>query len=102
MDLARILKPNGLLVLTFHSRNVWEHTDDSGTLNQGEFVFRTTKKLKGILPDWYQTAFQSQDLTTKLLNEFFQDVAYVPNAFGNQDAALARRPNAVSLIPQQA
>jgi len=90
-ELRRILKPGGLLLLSFHSRNVWQPLEDAGAIERDGFVFRTSSKLKGILPEWYQTAFQSQPSIVKALSAHFSEVGYLERNLGDQDVAVARK-----------
>lgn len=90
-ELGRILKPGGLLLLSFHSKNVWEPLEDAGAIERDGFVFRTSAKLTGILPEWYQTAFQSQPSIVSALSAHFAEVGYLERLLGDQDVALARK-----------
>jgi len=91
-ELRRVLKPGGLLLLSFHSKNVWQLLDgDAGAVERDGFVFRTSAKLKGILPEWYQTAFQSQPSIVKALSAHFSEVGYLERNLGDQDVAVARK-----------
>jgi cyclopropane fatty-acyl-phospholipid synthase-like methyltransferase len=90
-ELRRILRPGGLLLLSFHSKNVWQPLDDSSAVERDGFVFRTSAKLKGILPEWYQTAFQSQPSIVEALSAHFTEVDYLERNLGDQDVALARK-----------
>jgi 8-oxo-dGTP diphosphatase len=90
-ELRRILKPGGLLLLSFHSRNVWQPLEDAGAVERDGFVFRTSDKLEGILPEWYQTAFQSQRSIVKALSAHFTEVGYLERNLGDQDVAVARK-----------
>ncbi len=90
-ELRRILKPRGLLLLSFHSKNVWQPSEDATSIERDGFVFRTSAKLKGILPDWYQTAFQSQPSIVGALSEHFTEVGYLERNLGDQDVAVARK-----------
>jgi 8-oxo-dGTP diphosphatase len=90
-ELRRILKPGGLLLLSFHSKNVWQPLDDASAVERDGFVFRTSAKLKGILPEWYQTAFQSRPSIVQALSAHFTEVGYLERNLGDQDVALARK-----------
>lgn len=89
-ELRRILKPGGLLLLSFHSEHVWKASEAAAAVERNEFIFRTSSKLKGIVPDWYQTAFQSQDRIVSMLSGHFAVLDYLPRGFGDQDAVIAR------------
>jgi mutator protein MutT len=90
-ELRRILKPGGLLLLSFHSKNVWQPLEDAGAVEREGFVFRTSAKLQGILPEWYQTAFQSRPSIVSALSAHFAEVAYLEHNLGDQDVAVARK-----------
>jgi cyclopropane fatty-acyl-phospholipid synthase-like methyltransferase len=90
-ELYRVLKRGGLLVLTFYSKHVWESCGEATAVERDEIVFRTSTKLKGILPDWYQTAFQSQSRIIGMLSDRFADVSCIERAFGDQDVVVARK-----------
>jgi SAM-dependent methyltransferase len=94
LDLKRILKPGGILLLTVHGeRTARAYLDEDGLegLKVAGIVHRTTGKLKGIVPEWYNTTWHSQQYVVTLLNSLlFHDVHYtvVPDAM--QDFVLAR------------
>jgi mutator protein MutT len=90
-ELRRILKPGGLLLLSFHSKNVWQPLEDASAVERDGFVFRASAKLKGILPEWYQTAFQSQPSIVQALSTHFTEVGYLERNLGDQDVAVARK-----------
>lgn len=90
-ELYRILKPGGLLLLTFYAQHVWESLDETRAVERDEFVFQTSTKMKGILPDWYQTAFQSQSQTIAMLSAHYAEVTCLERGFGDQDVIAARK-----------
>ncbi len=91
-ELRRVLKPGGLLLLSFHSKNVWQPLEDAGAVERDGFVFRTSAKLQGILPGWYQTAFQSRPSIVQALSVHFTGVGLLERNLGDQDVAVARKP----------
>jgi cyclopropane fatty-acyl-phospholipid synthase-like methyltransferase len=88
-ELKRILQPGGVLLLSVYGEHVWRSQPEAGAVEQGGFVFRTSGKLKGILPDWYQTALQNRTRVTTLLESHFTRVSYQERALGDHDAVLA-------------
>ena len=48
---------------------MWQAADDAAEIAGGRFILRRSAKLKGILPDWYQTAFQSRERIEALKRE---------------------------------
>ncbi|MFN0101976.1 MAG: class I SAM-dependent methyltransferase [Bryobacteraceae bacterium] len=83
-ELFRLLRPGGLLLFTVHA----EHVRRSRVGAEG-FSFETSDKLKGIVPDWYHTAFQSHESVLAVFGERFEKVICVPRGMGDQDVYLA-------------
>ena len=90
-ELRRVLKPSGLLLLTFHGEHVWNVGDDAREVERQGIVFRTSTKLRGIMPHWYQTTFQTPSHLRGSLSAHFTVIRHSSKAFGDQDAILARR-----------
>ena len=80
-----MLKPGGWLLLTYYAEHVWRATEHADAVARGEFVFATSAKLKGLLPDWYHTALQNQSRIVAAWPPYFANVTYLPGRFGNQD-----------------
>ncbi|MBC7925352.1 MAG: hypothetical protein H7039_06805, partial [Bryobacteraceae bacterium] len=91
-ELKRILKPGGVFVMTVHGRRVASALGPNGLqfLQQDGLVHRTTTKLNGIMPEWYNTSWHSQDYITQRLEGLFNDVRYVAILDGMQDFVIAR------------
>jgi ubiquinone/menaquinone biosynthesis C-methylase UbiE len=66
-ELHRVLKPDGLLLLTSYSEHLWRRREDAAAVERKGCVFRTSTKLQGIVPEWYHTAFQSREHLMKIL-----------------------------------
>lgn len=90
-ELHRVLKPGGWLLLTFYSENVWRATEHADAVARGEFVFARSAKLKGLLPDWYHTALQSQARIVAAWPGGFESVTYLARRFGDQDLCAGRK-----------
>lgn len=95
LELKRILKPGGILLLTVHGEegaknHLEEHEIDE--LRNAGFLHKTTRKLSGIVPDWYNTTWHSQQYIVSLLRSLFQDVHYTLVPDGAQDLVLAKAP----------
>mgnify|MGYP005849761411 CR=1 FL=1 len=41
-ELHRVLKPGGVLLLSFYGRNLWEGLEEADAIRRGEFVFSTS------------------------------------------------------------
>lgn len=95
LDLRRVLKPGGILLLTVHGEgtardHLEEHEIEE--LRIVGLIHKTTRKLSGIVPDWYNTTWHSQQYIVMLLRSLFQDVHYTVVPDGAQDLVLARAP----------
>ncbi len=91
-ELGRLLKRDGVLFLTVHgerSAGVLDHAGLAALETEG-FVCKSSRKLNGIVPEWYQTTWHSRDYITKRLSVIFQDVQYQVVPDGMQDIVLAR------------
>jgi ubiquinone/menaquinone biosynthesis C-methylase UbiE len=93
VELKRILKPGGVLLLTVFGTAAAKHLDLEGKkrLMEVGFVHRRSKKLKGIVPDWYQTSWHSQEYIRNLLSRGFVDIQFRVIPDGLQDFVLARK-----------
>jgi hypothetical protein len=54
------------------------------------FVHRRSKKLNGLLPEWYQTTWHSRDYIVSRLSASFSDVHYTSVPDGMQDVVIAK------------
>jgi SAM-dependent methyltransferase len=88
-ELERLLKPGGVLLLSVYGESVWRSQPEARAVEAGQFVFRTSDKLKGIFPQWYHTALQSRERITSLLAGRFSRVHYQERALGDHDAVIA-------------
>jgi len=97
-ELKRITRPGAILILSVHGEPVIQKAD----LNPGQkeelerkgflFVTGTTGKLKlDGLPDFYQTAYHTNEYIRQTWTEHFEIVAHIPKAINNhQDAVILR------------
>ncbi|HYL34952.1 MAG TPA: class I SAM-dependent methyltransferase [Bryobacteraceae bacterium] len=79
-ELGRLLATGGVLLLTVHGERAASLLDDQGrrTLTKAGFLHRRSKKLTGILPDWYQTTWHSREYIVNRLAAHFEDIRYHP------------------------
>ena len=90
-ELHRVVKRGGIVLLTTHSELTWKDLGEAEAVEREGHVFRTSGKLRGILPGWYHTAFQTREYTMAMLSEQFEIVRHLSNGSGEQDALVVRR-----------
>jgi SAM-dependent methyltransferase len=90
-EFARLLKPGGWLLLSVYGEHIWKVRPEAEEVIEQGFVFRTSMKHKGILPEWYHTAFQSRERIIRNASVHFAEVRYVPRGFGDHDLVAARK-----------
>jgi len=92
-ELHRILTPGGILLLTVHGDTASQAlpAEDRELLRARGFVHRRSPKLRGLMPDWYQTTWHSEEYIVKRLSARFTDIRYHVIADGMQDIVVARK-----------
>lgn len=92
-ELSRLLVAGGIVLLTVHSDLAAQVLDADGlaTLRATGFLHRRSRKLQGIVPDWYHTTWHSRDYLVQRLAPRFEDIRYetVPGG-GPQVIVMAR------------
>jgi SAM-dependent methyltransferase len=94
-ELSRLLKPGGVLLLSVHGTAAAKELDQAGreTLAKAGFLRRCSRKLKGMVPDWYQTTWHSREYIVDRLSRWFEEVRYDVVPDGLQDFVVGVRPN---------
>ncbi len=92
-ELARIIRPGGYGVFTVHGENCFHHlvrkTDRNELLEKG-FFYDKGRGTDG-LPEFYQTAFHTEEYIQREWTRYFEVVAIHAKGVGNhQDAVLVR------------
>lgn len=92
-ELRRVIKPGGVLLLTLHAEASRKQlsSKDLGIFCERGFLFKTSSKLRGIVPDWYHTAFHSREYALGTFSKIFEPLAYIENGFGHQDLVILER-----------
>jgi ubiquinone/menaquinone biosynthesis C-methylase UbiE len=96
-ELRRILKPGGWAILTVHGKSLHGalKEDERKVLDQKGFLYKVDQtgrlKLDG-LPDYYQTAYHTQDYVNQQWSRFFEVVRQVDRGIcSNQDAVILQK-----------
>ncbi len=92
-ELHRLLKPEGIAILSVHGPLSWTRLPpkDLQVLQDHGYLFRTSSKLRGILPDWYHTAYCSEKYIRETFSGFFEILNFIPGGLGLQDLVVLRR-----------
>ena len=91
-EMKRILKPGGALVLTVHGERTAQalDRDSAGLFRDRGFVHLRSRKLSGMLPEWYNTSWHSRSYIVTRLKRVFGEAQYISLPDGSQDIVLAR------------
>ena len=96
-ELRRILRPGGWAILTVHGKSLYGSLKGSErkTLEEKGFLYKVDQtgrlKLDG-LPDYYQTAYHTQEYVNQQWSRFFKVVRLVDRGIcSNQDAVILQK-----------
>lgn len=92
-ELHRIMQPGGRLLLSVHGKDSWQRLSqhDHQILQEEGFLFKSSSKLRGILPDWYHTAYHSREYVLRTVSRSFTVLAYIEAGLGYQDLIVLER-----------
>jgi SAM-dependent methyltransferase len=93
-ELQRILRPGGVLLVSLHGAPSWTALprQDLEILGRRGFLFKTSAKLRGLVPGWYHTAYHSREYAQQTFARYFNVLSYTEAGMGFQDlVALERR-----------
>lgn len=92
-ELTRILKPGGVLLITVFGNTAIGTLGavDRETLHARGFIHRRSTKLRGLVPEWYQTTWHSREYILDRLSVGFDDVRHCAIPDGAQDVVMGRR-----------
>jgi SAM-dependent methyltransferase len=91
-ELRRIVRPQGIVILTVHGQKAAKILGQGAATEfaRAGFVHLRSRKLAGIVPDWYHTSWHSEAYIVGRLSALFTDVHYTAVCDGIQDLVVAR------------
>jgi SAM-dependent methyltransferase len=91
-EIQRLLKPDGIAILSVHGPLSWTRLtpEDLQVLQDHGYLFRTSSKLRGILPDWYHTSYCSEKYIRETFSGFFEILNFMPGGLGQQDLVILK------------
>lgn len=92
-ELKRVIRPGGVLLLTAHGESVWRDLSAARRerVERAGHLFETSAKLRGLVPDWYHTAYHTEAYLRALISTHFEVLLYAPAGLGYQDVVVAER-----------
>jgi hypothetical protein len=69
-------------------------SEDVGEIKRKGFLLMNgPKSMQGIFPDWYQTAFHTQEYVLSNYSRYFDVLGYIPSGMDNcQDVIVLQKP----------
>jgi ubiquinone/menaquinone biosynthesis C-methylase UbiE len=92
-ELNRVLKPGGALILTIYGEAAGRVLDLEGRreLQTAGLVHRRSRKLTGLVPEWYHTTFHTRQYILKRVAKWFGDARIHAVPGGEQDIVAMRK-----------
>ena len=94
-ELERVTKSKGYVLLTVHGAYYWDKIPPSKVeevKRTGLLFMSGSKSMQGIFPDWYQTAFHTQEYVLSNYSKYFDVLAYIPSGMDNcQDIVVLQK-----------
>jgi SAM-dependent methyltransferase len=93
-ELERVSKPGGIVLLSIHGQHCWNNlpTEYSSKINFKGFLFVEENIWKGIFPEWYQTAFHTEEYVRNNFSKYFSIIDYIPRGISDfQDLVVLQK-----------
>jgi SAM-dependent methyltransferase len=93
-ELRRIAKTGSVALISVIGRHRWQHLHrhDLDEIERRGFAYIRTYQMKGILPDWYQMAYHTEEYVRRNYSRYFEILDYIPRGIANyQDLVIVRK-----------
>jgi len=94
-ELERVANTKGILVLTVHGHHCWKElrSDDIEKVRAKGFLFLKSNFWRGLFPEWYQTAYHTQEYVLENYGKYFRVLDYIPRGLNDhQDVVILQKP----------
>jgi ubiquinone/menaquinone biosynthesis C-methylase UbiE len=84
-ELKRIVKSDGVLIVTLHGPESWEEfsTDRIKKLEEKGLLFIEADGWRSLFPEWYGTTYHNREYVEKHYSKYFSILDYVPRGLNN-------------------
>ena len=96
-EFSRILRPNGILLLTVRGYQTWRDLPQKevAIIEEAGFHFRITHVREGTFPGWYQDSYHSKEYVLREYAKYFDVLNYAPRGLDPggdyQDIVICRK-----------
>jgi len=93
-ELSRVAKPGAIFLCTVHGPHIWQNLPDAlrAEVERDGFLFVRSADWKGTFPDWYQTAYHTEEYVRRTFRNCFEVVEYLPRGLvEHQDLVILRK-----------
>ena len=93
-ELKRVAKPQGIVLITvcgeYYSKRLSD--EEIARVKKEGFLFKVTDYMKGIFPEWYQSAYHTQDYIYENYTAYFDILDYIPEGLDHsQDMIVLKK-----------
>lgn len=95
-ELNRIMKIGAIAVITLHGKyafSISRHKNDLD-LDKERFAFIQSKTYRGVMPNWYQGSYQTENYVLTTFSKYFKILNFIPQGVnGFQDVVILQKMN---------